>query len=63
MTTRRDGRILMFLMANAGLTAANTSAYLTAILPPKGVALVGLLSVVVSAMTGIYVTVTKETGE
>lgn len=61
MTTRRDNKILLFLMIQAAVSAANASAYLTTLLPSKGVAAVGLLSVMLSAATGIYVTLTRET--
>lgn len=61
MTTRRDNRILLMLMAQAMVSAANASAYLTTLLPSKGVAFVGLLSVMLSAGTGVYVTLTRET--
>lgn len=61
MTTRRDNKILLFLMVQAAVSAANASAYLAALLPPSGVALVGLLSVMLSAATGVYVTLTRET--
>lgn len=61
MTTRRDNRIILFLMVNASISAANASAYLAQLLPPVGVAGVGLLSTMLSAATGIYVTLTRET--
>lgn len=61
MTTRRDNRIILFLMLQAMVSAANTSAYLTTLLPTRGVAAVGLLSVMLSAATGVYVTLTRET--
>lgn len=61
MTTRRDNRILLLLMVQAAVSAANASAYLTTLLDAKGVAAVGLISVMLSAATGIYVTVTRET--
>lgn len=61
MTTRRDSRIILFLMINAALNAAATTVYLGSIAPHWVVATVGLLSAMWSAATGIYVTVTKET--
>lgn len=61
MTTKRDNRILLLLMVQAMISAANASAYLTTLLPTKGVAAVGLLSVMLSAATGVYVTLTRET--
>lgn len=61
MTTKRDNRILLMLMIQAAISAANASAYLSTLFPPKGVAAVGLLSVMISAVTGVYVTLTRET--
>lgn len=60
MTTRRDSRILAFLMLNAALSAANTSAYLGEFAPRWVVAVVGLLSAMTSAATGVYVVATQE---
>lgn len=61
MTTQRDSRIILFLMINAALNAASTTAYLGAIAPKWVIAIVGLISAMWSAATGIYVTVTQET--
>lgn len=61
MTTKRDGRILAFLMANAALQAANTSVYLGQFAPPWVSAVVGLLSGMFSAATGVYVVASRET--
>jgi hypothetical protein len=61
VTTRRDGRIILFLMINAALNAASTTAYLSSIAPKGVTAVVGLVSAMWSAATGIYVTVTQET--
>lgn len=48
-------------MVNAALNAASTTAYLGAIAPKWVIAVVGLISAMWSAATGIYVTVTQET--
>jgi hypothetical protein len=61
VVTRRDSRIILFLMINAALNAASTTAYLAQFAPKWIVAVVGLLSSMWSAATGIYVTVTQET--
>lgn len=61
MTTLRDSRIILFLMINAALNAAATTAFLSEVAPKWFVAIVGLLSAMWSAATGIYVTVTQET--
>lgn len=61
MTTRRDNRIILFLMTDAALKAATMSTYAADLLPSKMVAAIGLLSAMLSAACGIYVTMTRET--
>lgn len=61
MTTRRDGKIMLFLMTDAGLKAASMSTYMADLLPSKWAAGIGLLSAMLSAVTGLYVTMTRET--
>lgn len=60
MTTRRDSKILLLLMLNAALNAANTSAYLGQFAPKWAVAVVGLASAMFSAATGVYVIATQD---
>lgn len=61
MTTRRDSRILMLLMVNAALNAANTASFMTQFAPPWVSALVAMGSAMFSAATGVYVVATQET--
>ena len=61
MTTRRDSRIILFLMIDAAMKAATVSTYAVDLLPSKAVAGIGLLSAMLSAAAGIYVTMTRET--
>ena len=61
MTTRRDSRIIAFLMVDAAMKAAAMSTYAADLLPSKAVAGIGLLSAMLSAAAGLYVTMTRET--
>lgn len=61
MTTRRDSRILLLLMLNAALNAANTASFITTFAPPWLSALVAMISAMFSAATGVYVVATRET--
>lgn len=60
MVTRRDRTLLLMLMFQAVFNTAAASAHLGQLLPPWGIALVGLLSSMISAATGVYVVMTQE---
>lgn len=60
MVTRRDSRIILLLMINAALNAANTSVFIGKFVPPWVAALVGMLGAMISAATGVYVVATRE---
>lgn len=60
MITRRDSRVLMLLMGNAALNAANTASFMTQFAPPWVSALVAMMSAMFSAATGVYVVATQE---
>lgn len=60
MQTRRDRVLIVLLMLNAALNAANTTTYLTELAPVWVVASVGLLAAMLSASTGVYVAITRE---
>lgn len=60
MTTRRDSRILLLLMANAALNAGNTAGFMTEIAPHWASALLAMVSAMFSAATGVYVVATQE---
>lgn len=60
MVTRRDRALLIMLMVQAALDTAAMSAHLTQVLPPWGVAMVGLVSAMMSAATGVYVVASRE---
>ena len=60
MVTERDGVLLLMLMGNAVLDAVTTSAHLTEVVTKPAAAILGLVSAMVSAATGVYVVWSRE---
>lgn len=60
MQTRRDKGLIVALCSQAAISAAASSAALTEIATPAGVAVVGLLNAMLSSATAAYVGATRE---